>query len=198
MDGYNAGFERAENELTTLSKEQGTTKGAEDGSTTESYNLEVPTGLISAIYLSSYKEAYNQSEASDFSKIKQIAKETAEDDALNLNDEYLDNDYSLEKQKKVYIETYQDTYAQKEKEINTLKKKISSYAKKDFENGKQSDKKYRKYKNYKVYDILDEKYKKEYNKLEKQKEQEDTKGIVGGGGFIALAIIGFVVYKRRK
>lgn len=198
IDGYNSGFERAESELTESSKKQGEIKGDEDGDTTEVYNLEVPVGLISAVYLSSYKEAYNQRESSDFSKIKQVAKEEAIDDVLNLQEKNLDNEYSLDKQKKVYEDTYQNTYEQEETEIKDLKKKISSYAKNDFEDEKPNDKKYRKYKNYKVYDVLDKKYKKEYNKLKEQKEQEDTNVVAGGGGIIALGIIGYVVYKRKR
>ena len=57
INGYDTGFTNAENELTTLSKDQGTAKGTEDGTTTESYNLEVPVGLISSVYLDSYKDA---------------------------------------------------------------------------------------------------------------------------------------------
>ena len=198
INGYDTGFTNAENELTTLSKDQGTAKGTEDGTTTESYNLEVPVGLISSVYLDSYKDAYNQSEASDFSKIRQDANKKAIDNARNLEDEDTNSEYTLEKQKKVYKESYQSTYDQEEKEINSLKKKLSKYAQDDFDNEKQSDESYRKYKNYKVYDVLDKKYKKEYNKYKKQKEQEDENGVAGGAGVVALGIIGYVLYKRKR
>ena len=106
INGYDTGFTNAENELTTLSKDQGTAKGTEDGTTTESYNLEVPVGLISSVYLDSYKDAYNQSEASDFSKIRQDANKKAIDNARNLEDEDTNSEYTLEKQKKVYKESF--------------------------------------------------------------------------------------------
>ena len=198
INGYNTGFSNAENELTTLSKDQGTAKGTEDGTTTESYNLEVPVGLISSVYLDSYKDAYNQSEASDFSKIRQDANKKAIDNARNLEDEDTNSEYTLEKQKKVYKESYQSTYDQEEKEINSLKKMLSKYAQDDFDNEKQSDESYRKYKNYKVYDVLDKKYKKEYNKYKKQKEQEGNSSTAGGAGVVALGVIGYILYKRKR
>ena len=126
------------------------------------------------------------------------ANKKAIDNARNLEDEDTNSEYTLEKQKKVYKESYQSTYDQEEKEINSLKKKLSKYAQDDFDNEKQSDESYRKYKNYKVYDVLDKKYKKEYNKYKKQKEQEDENGVAGGAGVVALGIIGYVLYKRKR
>lgn len=58
VNGYNTGFSNAENELTTVSKDQGTQNGTTDGTTTETYNLDVPVGLMSEVYLTAYKEAY--------------------------------------------------------------------------------------------------------------------------------------------
>lgn len=197
INGYNTGYTNAENELTTLSKEQGTTNGTNDGTTTEVYNLAVPAGVISATYLSAYKEAYNQSETNDFSKIRQAANKKAIENARNLEDEDTNSEYTLEKQKKVYKESYQGTYKQEETEIKDLENKLTEYAQEDFDNEKQSDEYYRKYKNYKIYNVLDKKYKKEYNKLKKQKEQQNDHKIAGEG-IIALGIIGYVVYKRKR
>ncbi len=200
VNGYNTGFSNAENELTTVSKDQGTQNGTTDGTTTETYNLDVPVGLMSEVYLTAYKEAYNQSESDDFSKIRQDANKKAIENARNLEDEDTNSEYTLEKQKNVYKESYHSTYNQEEKEINTLKKKLSEYAQKDFDNEKQSNEYYRKYKNYKVYDVLNKKYKKEYNKYKKEKEQEQEDEIVavGGVGIIALGIIGYIFYKRKR
>lgn len=195
INGYNTGFTNAENELTTLSKEQGTTNGTTDGTMTEVYNLNVPVGLMSEIYLTAYKEAYNQSETDDFSKIRQDANKKAIENARNLEDEDTNSEYTLEKQKNVYKESYHSTYNQEEKEINTLKKKLSEYAQEDFDNEKQSDEYYRKYKNYKVYDVLDKKYKKEYNKY---KEQGGNSSTAGGAGVVALGVIGYILYKRKR
>lgn len=44
------------------------------------------------------------------------------DNARNLEDEDINSEYTLEKQKKVYKESYQSTYDQEEKEINSLKR----------------------------------------------------------------------------
>ena len=195
INGYNTGFTNAENELTTLSKEQGTTNGTTDGTMTEVYNLNVLVGLMSEIYLTAYKEAYNQSETDDFSKIRQDANKKAIENARNLEDEDTNSEYTLEKQKNVYKESYHSTYNQEEKEINTLKKKLSEYAQEDFDNEKQSDEYYRKYKNYKVYDVLDKKYKKEYNKYKEQKEQG---GNSSTAGVVALGVIGYILYKRKR
>lgn len=198
INGYNTGFSNAENELTTSSKDQGTQNGTTDGTTTEAYNLDVPVGLMSEVYLAAYKEAYNQSEADDFSKIRQDANKKAIENVRNLEAEDANSEYTLEKQKKVYKESYQSTYEQEEKEINSLKKKLSKYAQEDLDNEKQSDESYRKYKNYKVYDVLDKKYKKEYNKYKKQKEQEGNSSTAGGAGVVALGIIGYIIYKRKR
>ena len=198
VNGYNTGFSNAENELTTVSKDQGTQNGTKDGTTTETYNLDVPVGLMSEVYLTAYKEAYNQSERDDFSKIRQDANKKAIENVRNLEAKDITSDYTLEKEKNVYKESYQSAYDQEEKEINSLKKKLSKYAQEDFDNEKQSDEYYHKYKNYKVYDVLDKKYKNEYEKYKKEKEQEDKIVAVGGAGIIALGIIGYIFYKRKR
>ena len=155
---------------------------------------------MSEVYLTAYKEAYNQSESDDFSKIRQDANKKAIENVRNLKAKDITSDYTLEKEKNVYKESYQSAYDQEEKEINSLKKKLSKYAQEDFDNEKQSDEYYHKYKNYKVYDVLDKKYKKEYNKYKKEKEQEQEDKIVavGGAGIIALGIIGYIFYKRKR
>ena len=45
------------------------------------------------------------------------------DNARNLEDEDTNSEYTLEKQKKVYKESYQSTYDQEEKEIKFFKKR---------------------------------------------------------------------------
>lgn len=104
----------------------------------------------------------------NYKKANLDANKKAIENVRNLEAEDTNSEYTLEKQKKVYKESYQSTYEQEEKEINSLKKKLSKYDQEDLDNEKQSDEYYRKYKNYKVYDVLDKKYKKEYNKYKEQ------------------------------
>ena len=89
---------------------------------------------MSEVYLTAYKEAYNQSESDDFSKIRQDANKKAIENVRNLEAKDITSDYTLEKEKNVYKESYQSAYDQEEKEINSLKKKLSKYAQEDFDN----------------------------------------------------------------
>ena len=86
----------------------------------------------------------------NYKKANLDANKKAIENVRNLEAEDTNSEYTLEKQKKVYKESYQSTYEE------------------DLDNEKQSDEYYRKYKNYKVYDVLDKKYKKEYNKYKEQ------------------------------
>ena len=60
----------------------------------------------------------------NYKKANLDANKKAIENVRNLEAEDTNSEYTLEKQKKVYKESYQSTYEQEEKEINSLKNMI--------------------------------------------------------------------------
>lgn len=195
IEKYKLSFEKANEELETVTKQQADEKAKKDSKTLDEMDLVVPEGVKQVLYMDIYKEKFTFYEQEWKKNIKEIAYTDADFDAFNKIEQKKDAFYDSKKGSELYIKFYSEKFTKNRQMIEKLFTKIKDEG---FEAGKKYSKKkndsYVKYKNYKIYDDLNQTYEKAY-KLGKKENR--PKNIILGT-VLFTGIYGTVAHFQKK
>lgn len=195
ISAYKAAFDKAEQELSTKSKEIAEENARKDAISLEEMNLTVPEKVIEVIYLTEYKDMFEQFESKHLETIILDAKAKAKVAVFNFVSANDKNDYILKKEKDIYCKYYKEAYIDYEQQLAETKEEIIARAKDDA--GSKKDIAFLdEYEDYKVYDSLVKLYNKTYEENDNSIGNIISLGIalIFGAGLISW----FIVFLKRR
>lgn len=162
IEGYKEGFSRAESELSENTKTLARNNASSDAKTLASPNLEVPAGVITALYLSTYQEDFTYYENLFYEEIKENAKYSA---MIDVYDKYGRGDYSkevVEKARDLYAKTYDAYYNQYSLEVEQELEYVYELGLQEGRSFGDKDYYDQQYSEYKIFNDLLDRYNRGY------------------------------------